>query len=228
MAKFSKIIQENNENLLIKKFTRLFLIKLKKRLEISKRFSLVLAGGKSPIKLYIQLAKKKNIPWKKIDFFISDERYVKENSIHSNINMCRKYLFSKIKISNNQIYNITANNKSIKKDADNYENKIKKYFFKKKVAFDLILLGIGEDGHIASLFKNNVNKETNKNVGFVKKKDFFRITLTLKCLNNAKSIFLWSPGEKKFNILNKILSDKKFKYAASFLKRKNNFLFYSN
>ena len=142
--------------------------------------------------------------------------------------MCKKYLFDKIKISKNQIYEISTDKMSVEKSVLDYENKIKKYFLKRKVCFNLTLLGMGKDGHIASLFKNNVNKKTNKNVGFVKKKDFFRITLTLKCLNNAKSIFLWSPGEKKFNILNKILSDKKFKYAASFLKRKNNFLFYSN
>ena len=61
-----------------------------------------------------------------------------------------------------------------------------------------------------------------------KSKTFGKHFKTILSDNNAKSIFLWPPGEKKFNILNKILSDKKFKYAASFLKRKNNFLFYSN
>ena len=96
----------------------------------------------------------------------------------------------------------------------------------KKVIFDLILLGIGNDGHIASLFKNNINKKSNKNVNFVKRKDFLRITLTLKCLNNSKSIFLWAPGKKKSNIVKKILLDKKFKYPVSSLKKKNNFLFH--
>ena len=91
-----------------------------------------------------------------------------------------------------------------------------------------MLLGIGQDGHIASLFKNNINKKTKSNVSFVKKKDFSRITLTLKCLNNSKSIFLWAPGKEKSNIVKRILLDKKFKYPASFLKSKNNFLFHSN
>ena len=88
MAKFAKIIRENNEDLLIKKFTRLFKSKISKNRK--KRFSLVLAGGKSPIKLYEKLSKENEIPWKNIDFFISDERYVKENSKYSNIKMCRK------------------------------------------------------------------------------------------------------------------------------------------
>ena len=226
MAKFAKIIQENNENFLIKKFIRLFRRKIAAKGK--SRFSFVLTGGKSPIKLYKRLAKNNKIPWGKIDFFIGDERYVKENSKHSNIKMCKKYLLDKIKISNSQIYKISTNKKSIKKNAQDYENKIKKYFLNKKVFFDLILLGIGDDGHIASLFKNNINKKSNKDVSFVRKKDFFRITLTLRCLNNSRSIFLWAPGKKKSNIVKKILSDRKFKYPASFLKEKNNFLFHSD
>ena len=157
MAKFAKIIQENNENFLIKEYIRFFKKIVANRGE--KRFSFVLTGGKSPIKLYKQLSKNKTIPWKKVDFFIGDERYVKENSKHSNIKMCKKYLLDKIKISNNQIYKISTNKKSIKKNAQDYENKIKKYFSNKKVMFDLILLGIGNDVHIASLFKNNINKK---------------------------------------------------------------------
>ena len=90
MAKFARIIQENNENFLIKKFISFF--KRKIRNNGKKRFSFVLTGGKSPIKLYKHLAKSKNINWKKIDFFISDERYVKESSKNSNIKMCKNYL----------------------------------------------------------------------------------------------------------------------------------------
>ena len=226
MAKFAKIIHQNNENFLIKKFIRFFKKKVTNRKK--KRFSFVLTGGKSPIKLYKKLSKNKNIPWRKIDFFIGDERYVKENSRHSNIQMCKKYLLNKIKISNSQIYKISTDKKSIKVNAQDYENRIKKYFLNKKVFFDLILLGIGDDGHIASLFKKNINKKSNKDVGFVRKKDFFRITLTLRCLNNSRSIFLWAPGKKKSYIVKKILSDRKFKYPASFLKEKNNFLFHSD
>ena len=88
MAKFAKIVQENNEFFLIKKFIRLFRSKIDKSAKT--RFSFVLTGGRSPIKLYKQLAKNKKIPWKKIDFFIGDERYVKESSKDSNIKMCKK------------------------------------------------------------------------------------------------------------------------------------------
>ena len=106
------------------------------------------------------------------------------------------------------------------------KKKIKKYFANKKVSFDLILLGIGDDGHIASLFKTNVSQKNNKNVNFIKRKDFSRITLTLKCLNFGKSIFLWAPNKIKSNIIKKILLDNKLKYPASYLRKKNNFLFH--
>jgi len=190
------------------------------------RFSFALTGGESPIRLYQKLSKNKNINWKRIDFFIGDERYVKEKSKNSNIKMCRKYLLNKIKITNNQIYKISTDNKSLRESAEDYEKKIKKYFLNKKISFDLILLGLGEDGHVASLFKNNINKKIHKNVDIVKRKDFSRITLTLKCLNKYKSIFLWAPGIKKIEIIEKILIDRKNKYPASFLREKEKFLFH--
>ena len=226
MAKFAKKIHENNEILLIKKFIRIF--RSKQQNNKKKRFSFVLTGGDSPIKLYKYLAKSKKINWGNIDFFIGDERFVKENSKDSNICMCKKHLLNKIKISKKQIYKISTEKLSLKESVIDYENKIKKYFFGKNSKFDLILLGVGNDGHIASLFRNNIKKNNNKNVKSVKRKDFLRITLTLKSINNAKSIFLWAPGKSKSPIVKKILKDNNLRYPASFLKEKNNFLFYSN
>ena len=127
MAKFAKIIHQKNENFLITKFIRLFRAKISNKGK--RRFSFVLTGGNSPIKLYKHLAKNRNINWGKIDFFIGDERYVKETSENSNIKMCKKYLLNKIKISDNQIYKISTNKKSIKESLLDYEKKNKKIFF---------------------------------------------------------------------------------------------------
>lgn len=226
MAKFTKIIQENNEFFLIKKFITLF-----KRKVVDKkngRFSFVLTGGESPINLYQKLAKEKDIPWRKVDFFISDERYVGRKSKFSNINICKKNLLDRINISEKQIYAVSTNHKSVKKDSEIYEKKIKKYFINKKVIFDLSLIGMGTDGHIAGLFMENIINKSKNNVGFVKREDFIRIGLTLKSINASKTIFLWAPNKKKLKIVKKILLDKKFKYPASFLKKRNNFLFYCN
>ena len=83
MAKFTKKIVENSENFLIKKFITQFKRKIKNK--GTERFSFVLTGGNSPIKLYKNLAKEKNIPWKNIDFFFGDERCVNKNSKESNL-----------------------------------------------------------------------------------------------------------------------------------------------
>ncbi len=225
MAKFAKIIRENKEIFLVKKFINHF----KSLIENNKkeRFSFVLTGGNSPINLYKQLSITKNIPWEKVDFFMGDERYVSENSKYSNIKMCKKFLLNKLSISKKQIYHISTKNKLIYKDVKNYENKLKKYFKNKKKSFDLILLGIGNDGHIASLFKENINKKINKNVYTVTRDDFLRITLSINCINRGKSIFLWAPGNRKKKIIYKLIRDKKLRYPASFLNKKNTFLFYS-
>ena len=135
-------------------------------------------------------------------------------------------MLNKINISKKQIYKISTENNSLKESSLDYEKKIKKYFLNKNISFDITLLGVGEDGHIASLFKKNINKKSHKNVDFVKRKDFFRITLTLKCLNNSKSIFLWIPGIKKIDIVEKILKDQENKYPVSFLKTRNKSLFH--
>ncbi len=226
MAKFAKIIHENNENLLIKKFIEHFKHQASKIRK--KRLTFVLTGGDTPIKLYNKLSKEKTIPWNKIDFFLSDERYVSEKSKFSNINICKKNLLDKINISEKQIYKISTNNKSVKKDTKIYEKKIKKYFNNKKAIFDLSLIGMGQDGHIAGLFKENVLINSKSNVGYVKKMDFTRIGLSLKCINDSKMIFLWAPKKKQTKIVKKVLQDKKFKYPASFLRERNSFLFYSS
>ena len=202
MAKFTKKIAENSENFLIKKFINQFKRKIKNKGR--ERFSFVLTGGKSPIKLYKNLAKEKNIPWRNIDFFFGDERCVNKNSKDSNINMCKKNLLKKIPILNSQIYEINIKNTKLKNIAREYEKKIRKYFNGKKICFDLTLLGVGNDGHIASLFKNNINKTNKKNVDFVIRKDFKRITLSLNVINNSKKILLWLNNKSKSKIFFKI------------------------
>jgi len=89
-----------------------------------------------------------------------------------------------------------------------------------------MLLGLGKDGHIASLFKKNISLKNNKIVDFVKKKDFSRITLTINCINKSQFIYLWAPGREKTIIIKKIIKDKSLKYPASYIRRRNTVLFH--
>ena len=208
MAKFKKIIKKNSEKVLIKTFIKLFLQLANKKEKLKKRFSFVLTGGASPINLYKELSKI-DINWKNIDFFWGDERFVSTKSKDSNYNLANKYLLKKIKVKNKQIYNIKTNKKNILLSAMNYEKKLKSYFKNKKSFFDLILLGMGNDGHIASIFSNNLFEKSNKFVTSIQMSDFARITLTLKLINKSNNIFLWLNDKKKTKIFKSLKYKKK-------------------
>jgi 6-phosphogluconolactonase len=181
------------------------------------RFNLALSGGKTPLGLYKLLGKKTytgKINFNKTHFFWVDERFVPSSSNESNFGMFCNILKCKNKLSSKNLHNINTDFKNSTLSASNYENNLKKYFGNKKIPqFDLIILGIGSEGHIASLFPNSENlKETKKWVLpiYVKKERIKkRITLTMPVLNNAKNILFLVSGKTKKNILNKILSLKK-------------------
>ena len=196
-----RIIRKNEEKQLIESFIKNFKKIADKRERSKKRFSFVLTGGSSPIKLYKMLSKEK-INWKNIDFFWGDERFVGKRSNFSNYNLAYKNFFKNLNISKNQIYSINTNLSSVKMSSKNYSDKIKKYFKNKKICFDLVLLGMGNDGHIASIFPNNLNKKSNKITRFVIREDFQRITINLKIINNSRNIFLWLNTRKKSKIYN--------------------------
>ena len=200
-----KIFIKNTEKSLIDSFIRQFIELTKKKKRIKKRFSFVLTGGQSPINLYKKLSKAK-IDWSNIDFFWGDERFVSKKSINSNFNLAEKHLLKKIKITKKQLFPIDTNKKNYFKSSLDYKKKITKYFNYKKINFDLILLGMGEDGHIASIFSNILDKNKNKNIISVARSDFNRISLSLETINNSKNIFLWLNSRritKIFKLLKK-------------------------
>ena len=202
MAKFKKIIKKNTEKLLVNSFLNLFIQYSKEKERLNKRFSFVLTGGKSPIQLYKNLSKIK-INWGNIDFFWGDERYVAQQSKYSNFKLAQKYLFKNIKIKLKQIYFVDTKKKNVFLSSLDYEKKIKKYFNNKKINFDLILLGMGNDGHIASIFPDQIKIKTKRIVTSVIRNDFKRISLSLKTINSTKNIFLWLNNKTKSLNFNK-------------------------
>ena len=196
-----KIEKKLNETTLI----NTFIDQLKKDISISKkkneRFSLVLTGGKSPVKLYKKLAKSK-IDWSSVDLFWGDERHVSNKSKNSNYKLAYDTFIKKIKIKKSNLYKIDTNN-NLNNSAQKYKRKIINYFRNNKNFFDCVLLGMGEDGHIASIFPNSKLIKEKFVVKAVKRKDFNRITLSLNIINKSKKIILWLNSKFKSKIFDK-------------------------
>ena len=223
MAKFKGNIRKKTEKQLIRKFISIFNACAIKKKKLNQRMSFVLTGGPSPVNLYKSLSNSK-IDWSNIDFFWGDERCVDHKSKNSNYNLVKKHLLNKIKINIKNIYSINTKNKNVNWSALNYEKVIKKYFDNRKKSFDIILLGMGPDGHIASIFEDQMYLKTNRVISPVIRKDFKRITINLKIINKAKNIFLWLNSKKQTKIFKLLERDKK-KIPVYFLKKRKTIIY---
>ena len=190
-----KIIAEKKENLLINKFISIFKKESSKKSKNNKRMSFVLTGGLSPKKLYAKLAREK-IDWSNIDLFWGDERFVSSKSKNSNFNLAYNLLIKKIKINKKNIFAFDTRGSNLIKSSLKYEKSISKYFKNNKIKFDLMLLGMGKDGHVASIFPNSRELKKKFIVKPVIRNDFKRMTLSLNVINDSKKILLWLPNKK--------------------------------
>ena len=219
-----RFVRKTKEKLLIKSLIREFKNIAKKKIKYKRRFSFVLTGGPSPINLYKSLSKEK-IEWENIDFFWGDERLVPKNSKFSNYKLVKTNLLKDVKVSKKQIFSVDTIQNSLSLSSRLYSKKIKRYFKYKKVVFDLVLLGMGNDGHIASIFPENLNLKSNKITKYVLRKDFKRISLNMKIINNSKNIFLWLNNKKKSKIFKSLKEYKKKHVPVNFLNYKKTTVF---
>ena len=197
-----RIIKKKNEKSLIREFLQIFKREIDKKKKSKSRLSFVLTGGSSPINLYKKLARS-NFDWSNIDLFWGDERFVSNKSKNSNFRMANDLLIKKVKINKQNLFYINTKRKDINRSSLEYQNKIKNYFKNKKIRFDICLLGMGNDGHVASIFPNtNILKKSI--VSPVNRGDFKRITIGLKVINNSKKIFLWLSKKSKTSTFKKL------------------------
>lgn len=194
-------------------------------------FSLVLSGGNTPRLLYEILSSeyKERIDWKKVFLFFGDERYVDKEDKYSNYKMAFDSLISKIPIPPKNVFRVKTEIEPIEKCAEEYENAILNFFKSKNkdVSFDLILLGIGNDGHTASIFPDTtVSKDKYIDYVFPQNatQNVPRITFTYKAINNSKNVIFILSGKNKINILKKLFKEKK--YPASHVNPEENLLFF--
>jgi len=197
-----KYIREKNENSLINDFIKIFNKEILKKKKRKKRLSFVLTGGASPKNLYKRLSQA-NIDWSNVDLFWGDERFVSANSKNSNYKLAQDLLIKKIKIKKKNCFPFNTKNVDITKSAEDYEFKLRKYFKKKKIIFDIFLLGMGDDGHVVSIFPESKELKQKFVCKPIYRNDFKRLTLGLNIINDSKKIFLWLNDTSKFSIFKK-------------------------
>ncbi len=178
------------------------------------RFIVALSGGNTPKRLYQLLATpefSKNIPWEKVYLFWSDERFVPHTDADSNYRMIKENLLDHIPVPKKNIFP-TPVKSSPKLGAAKYEAGIKKIFADKEPVFDWLLLGVGEDGHTASLFPGtDILKKKKRLVKevWIEQKQTWRISFTLSLINKAAQIIFLVTGKEKAKIVATALANKK-------------------
>lgn len=176
-------------------------------------FTLALSGGETPKLLYKKLVSskyKEKINWKRIHIFWGDERVVPFTDDRNNAKMAYKLLIDHLDIPATQVHIIRTDiepNFAV----DEYRKLLHTYFDHTPRSFDLVLLGMGDDGHTLSLFPDSPVIEENTywvNAVFSKKQEMYRITLMPLLVNRASHIAFMVDGEKKATVLQQVLEGK--------------------
>jgi len=177
------------------------------------RFNLVVAGGNTPRGLYERLAARPagSLPWEQVHLYWGDERFVPQADPKSNYAMVEETLLDHIEIPAANIHSIPTDTEQVEQAAAVYEERLRAEFGDQAPSLDLILLGMGSDGHTASLFPGcPVLEEDQRWVGAsnapVEPKE--RITLTYPILNNARAVYFLVSGARKADaVRNAVLRD---------------------
>ena len=189
------------------------------------RFTAALSGGRTPIDFYQQLAACPHpLPWDRTHIFFADERFVPSDDNASNYRMIHEHLLSHIPIPKENVHPIMTEGVTLEDSANNYEADMRTYFEigdNDIPVFDFIMLGIGADGHTASLFPGTVALQENKRLVipvFTDTSPSERISLTLGVINNAKNICFLVTGTSKTDVLKEIIENKDSTLPAALVK----------
>lgn len=173
-------------------------------------FSVALSGGNTPHSLYETLAVnpfREKIHWEAVHVFWGDERCVPRNDPRSNFLMARRTLLDRVPIPADHIHPILGDLPAALAATD-YETKLRDFFGKQPPIFDLILLGLGENAHTASLFPHTHvlgEKERWVDQVYVPEQSMYRVTLTAPIINQAKAVIFLVSGANKASALQSVL-----------------------
>ncbi|KFF75812.1 6-phosphogluconolactonase [Chryseobacterium sp. P1-3] len=183
----------------------------KKAIQEKDRFVVALSGGSSPKAIFSLLATQEyaaKIEWSKVYFFWVDERWVPLDDEKSNAKMTFGTLLNQVPVNKEHIFPMYQEGVVPEEYAEAYEKQIRTVLGNEGV-FDFILLGMGDDGHTASLFPGeNVLNEQEKWVVayYLKPQEMYRITLTAPLINKAENILVVTFGESKKHALGEVLN----------------------
>ena len=192
-------------------------VQLTRQAEHDKRlFTVALAGGSTPKTLYALLANgnepfQRQMPWERIHFFWGDERHVSPDHADSNYRMASEAMLTRVPVPIKNVHRIKSEMADANEAAQEYEQTLREFFGLGEgelPRFDLALLGMGLDGHIASIFPNsNIIHEKERLVvaPWIEKLNSHRITLTPPVLNNAAAVILLVSGAEKAHVLRDVL-----------------------
>jgi 6-phosphogluconolactonase len=212
------------------------------------RVSIVLSGGHTPRGLYLLLSDRSEsyfpqIPWGQLDFFWSDERFVPSNDKNSNFLMAKNTLFDRVPVEKQHIHRMITEDISAEESADLYQQEIKNFFGRTDLsdppAFDLVILGMGPDGHTASLFPDAPLEELESGPfsrSWVKsfliprfnEENPLRISLTPKLINAAENVVFLVTGGDKAQAFDQVFHSEKSPHLipAKLIKPKSGNLFW--
>jgi 6-phosphogluconolactonase len=174
------------------------------------RFSVALSGGHTPFGAYQLLAKgprRDQVPWSQVHVFWGDERCVPPDDPRSNARMAHETLLDHVPIPSDQIHPILCAG-APENGAQEYESLLRHFFKGRQPRFDLVLLGLGENGHTASLFPGTAALDESTRWAaevYVREQDLYRVTLTAPIINQGEMVVFLVAGANKANVLREVL-----------------------
>ncbi|GAB3537743.1 6-phosphogluconolactonase [Pontibacter brevis] len=204
-----KIFKDKDQ--LSKAAAKLFVRKAQEAVQQNGRFTVALTGGSSPVQLHNLLAQQpylEQVPWDKTFVFWGDERWVPLTDDRSNARMAFETFLNKVPVPAEQIYPMWQEDTEPEAFAKKYEQLLQQHFNQQSPRFDLILLGMGHDGHTASLFPGTeVLHETSRWVQayYLEPQSMYRVTLTAPLINQARTICFLTFGSNKAPALYEVL-----------------------
>ena len=184
-------------------------------LEGGNEFSVALSGGTTPVLFYRMLAGSPgDIPWEKTHIFWVDERFVPPEHELSNYRLVENHLLRHVPISPGNIHPVPTALESPRSAASEYEKNIQSHFCLERgelPVFNLVVLGVGADGHTASLFPGRPSLSEKKRLALAEVSPGIappRVSLTLPVLNNAACVLFLVSGPGKAAVLRKVIAEK--------------------